>query len=164
MILGILKKLETGDFSIAGKQKINLWKRGWGDIRDRFVKSGYDVDALFPHYDLRPGDVLRLDRDFIIPKNPMFEMKWLEIFRIWFFKKYLSNVDSIYEFGCGTGRNLVALAQLFPAKNLYGFEWVKPSVDIINLLAKKHHYHMEGGLFDFFSPNRKLRFAPNSAV
>lgn len=164
VILEILKKLETGNFSIAGRQKIGLWKKGWGDIRDRFVKSGYDVNTLFPHYDLKPGEVLRLDREFIIPKDPMFEMKWLEIFRTWFFKKYLSSVDSIYEFGCGTGRNLVALAKLFPEKKLYGFEWVRPSVDIINLLARKHQYNIEGGLFDFFSPDYRVRFSPNSAI
>jgi hypothetical protein len=32
----------------------------------------------------------------------------------WVFEKYITNVDSVYEFGCGTGHNLLRVRDLFP--------------------------------------------------
>jgi len=164
VMLGVLKKIESGNFSIAGKKKRRLWEKGWGDILKNFIKSGYDIKELAPHYDARPARYARLDRDYIAPKDPMFEMKWLKIFRIWLFRKYFKKFDNIYEFGCGTGQNLAVLARLFPEKKLIGTEWVEPSVKIIKLLAKKYNYNMDGQLFDMFSPAKNFKILPNSAV
>ena len=33
------------------------------------------------------------------------------------FLKFFKNINSIYEFGCGTGHNLIRLAKIFPKKN-----------------------------------------------
>ncbi len=164
IVLDVLKKIESGNFSIAGKKKIQRWKDGWYEILRGFIASNYNIKKLMPQYDTKPGRIIRINKDYVSPKDPMFEMKWLKIFRIWIFRKYLKNFDNIYEFGCGTGQNLVVLADLFPQKNLFGFEWVKAPVDIIGLLAEKHGYNIKGGLFDIFSPDESLNFSENSAV
>jgi len=164
VILKVLKKIETGEFSIAGKEKKNRWGKGWREILENFVAGNYDVRKLAPHYDLKPGRIIRINKDYVASKDSMLEMKWLNVFRIWIFKKYLKNADNIYEFGCGTGQNLVVLANLFSDKKLFGLEWVKPPLKIIKLLAQKNGYNVEGRLFDIFSPDNNLNFLPNSVV
>ena len=164
LILEMFKRIESGEFSVAGKKKQPRWQSGWQEVLNDFANHDYNVNNLMPQYDRKPGAFLRLNSDYVAPKNPMFEMEWLNIFRRWFFKEYLGDVDNIFEFGCGTGQNLVVLAKLFPKKNLYGSEWVKSSLGIIKLLAKKHNYNIKGHLFDFFSPDQTLNFPPNTAV
>ena len=46
VILEILRKIEEGNFSIAGKQKQDKWKAGWQDILERFEEAG----VLTPEY------------------------------------------------------------------------------------------------------------------
>jgi len=164
VMLDVLKNIDSGQFSIAGKEKRNRWKKGWQEIFKNFIKSNYDIAKLAPQYDVKPARFIRLNQDYVAPKDSMFEIKWLSIFRRWIFRKYLGGVDNIYEFGCGTGQNLAILANLFPRKKLYGLEWVQAPLNIIKLLAKKHNYNIKGHLFDIFSPNQNFNFLPNSAV
>ncbi len=164
VILEVLKKIDLSQFSVAGRKKQPLWKKGWQDILNNFIKSGYDPEKLKPHYDTKPARFIRLDKDYVSPVDPMFEMKWLEIFRLWLFKKYLKNADNIFEFGCGTGQNLVVLAKIFPKKNLYGLEWVPAPLKIIKLLSTKRDMNVQGRLFDIFNPDETLNLPPQSAV
>jgi len=163
VILDIFKKIESGELSVAGKKKQGRWRKGWQEILKDFIDSNYNIAKLSPQY-MKPAHFIRLNQDYVMPKDSMFEFKWLNVFRIWFFKKYLKDVDNIYEFGCGTGCNLVALANLFPKKKLYGLDWVKAPLNIIKLLAKRYNYNIEGHLFNIFSPDESLNFPQNSAV
>ena len=90
-------------------------------------------------------------------------MNFYKIFRSWIFSEYLFGFDTIYEFGCGTGFNLVELAKLYPEKKLHGLEWVSPSVEILRLLREKCGYNITGHLFDMFSPDKNLEVTPTSA-
>ncbi|PIR57842.1 MAG: hypothetical protein COU71_01895 [Parcubacteria group bacterium CG10_big_fil_rev_8_21_14_0_10_38_31] len=164
VILEVLKKIESGRFSIAGKEKRSRWKEGWQEILDGFVASGYDTKKLMPQYDIKPGLIIRINKEYISPTDPMLEMRWLNIFRRWIFGKYLKDADNIYEFGCGTAQNLVVLADLFPEKNIFGSEWVEAPLEIIKLLAEKKGYNIRGRLFDIFSPDENFELLPNSAV
>ena len=84
--------------------------------------------------------------------------------RTYLFKKYFAEAPEIYEFGCGTGLNLVALAGMFPDKKLYGLDWSETSNAIINKIAETHKFKMSGAFFDMFSPDHTLNVAENSAV
>ena len=160
----VSRRVEEESFSVAGKEKQSRWADGWQNILVQFRANNYDPAVLAPHYDRKPAKFVRLNQKFIAPANPMFEMRWLDAYRLWLFETYLKDVKNIYEFGCGTGQNLVALANLFPEKNLYGFEWVDAPMQIIDLLAKHRHLKITAGIFDFFSPDRNLKIKENSAV
>jgi hypothetical protein len=90
-------------------------------------------------------------------------LHFYKIFRHWLFRKYLSEFDAIYEFGCGTGFNLVELAKLYPKKILHGLEWVEPPQKIMKILRERHGYNITGHLFDMFSPDKNLEVVPGSA-
>ena len=47
----------------------------------------------------------------------MFELDYFRIYRLWLFEKYFKNYENIYEFGCGTGFNLLEGARLFKNKS-----------------------------------------------
>ncbi len=162
-ILAILKKIESEELPVAGEQGEGRWKKDWKEILKNFVETDHDLTGLVPKY-MRQARFARLYKDYVIPEDEKFWVNWFNVFRQWLFGKYLKDIDNIYEFGCGTGQNLVMLAKIFPEKKLYGYDWVKPSVDIINLLAEKCGYNLKGQLFNMFSPNESLNFSRSSAV
>lgn len=163
IVLGILKKIDSSNLSLAGKEGKERWEKGWSENLQNFIKNDYDVNELVPKY-IKPNQPVRLYHDYTMPFDPNFEIHWYNIFRRWLFKKYLKDVEAIYEFGCGPAFNLVELAKLYPEKKLYGLEWVKSSLDIIKLLAEKFDYNMKGRLFDMFTPDESLDIPENSAI
>lgn len=158
----IFKRIFEHDFSKAIDHNSDRWVKGWGENLDEFKKNK-DIKSLTPKY-IRPGQPLRLNGKFIFPDDPNFELNWYFVFRDWFARKYLKNFDSIYEFGCGSGHNIKYLSSIFPEKNFYGFDWVQPSVDILNEMSQDNDLHIKGDIFDFFNPNYDLSFDNNSAV
>jgi len=85
-------------------------------------------------------------------------------FRAWLFEKYLKNYDNIYDFGTGSGYNIVPMAKMFPEKHLYGMDFVPSSPELINRLAKAYGWKMEGILFNMRKPDYSLRIKPGSCV
>lgn len=160
IVLGLLRRAEHRDFTIAG-ENIERWQKGWSENLEEFKRTG-DVAALEPKY-LRPSKYLRLNQQFIEPADPMFERNWYRIFRAWFARRYLAKFDCIYEFGCGSGHNVAWLAQEFPDKMIWGFDWASASVEILDALNAKG-LNVYGAQFDFFSPPRAYGWAPNTAV
>ena len=79
-------------------------------------------------------------------------------------EKYFSNVENIYEFGCGTGFNLLRASEVFPEKNLYGSDFVQSSVDLVNEISKSKDLNLEGYLFDMLNPDYNYKILPNSGI
>jgi transketolase len=163
VLLDILKKLDLGQLSIVGKEKKATWEKGWSENLQNFIQKNYDIDELIPKY-YRPNQILRLYRNYITTCDPNFEFNFFKVFRLWLFRKYLKNAESVYEFGCGPGHNLVALAKLYPEKRIHGLDWSGASRDIVHKIAEVHKYNITDHLFDMFSPDENLEIANNSIV
>jgi len=162
-LLNVLTKIESDQQVIGAKERQATWERGWAENLQDFVQSGYDLNKLVPRF-IRPNQVIRLNGNYVLPTNPDFELDYFSVFRLWLFRKYLAEFDSIYEFGCGTGFNLAELAQLYPEKRLHGLDFVTSSRDLVNKLAEVNGWKMTGHLFDMLSPDEDLEIADNSAV
>jgi len=163
VLLDVLKRIESDQFSLAGKEGKDRWEKGWAENRDGFLKSSGDSDQLIPKY-IRPGQFVRIDQQYATTVDPNFEFNWYKVFRLWLFQTYLSGADTVYEFGCGSGFNLAALAKLYPDKKYYGLDWAQASVDIANELGRIHGRDIQGKLFDFFDPDRTMDLEKNSVV
>lgn len=162
-ILTILKRIESPSLGISGVDQKERWIRGWNENLDMFVTSGYDEHTLVPKF-IKPNQPVRLDGDYAIPLNDNFERDFYYVFRQWLYETYLSTYNPIYEFGCGTGFNLVELAHMYPDKELHGSDWVDASKKIIDLLAEKKGYHMKGHIFDMFFPDESFPLTQGSAI
>ena len=158
LIQSILRKIEN----VNPTAKLR-WEKGWAENLQSFVDSGYRIEALIPKY-IRPNQPVRLRQEYVIPCNVNFEHYYIEAFRLWLFRTYFQSVNSIYDFGCGTGYNLAVLARLFPDKKLYGLDWAEASQKIVCLIAKYHNMNIEARSFNFYTPNDGLEIADNSAV
>ena len=163
VILDVLRKIETDQQVIGARERQSTWEQGWSENLQDFIDSGYNINKLVPKF-IRPAQVIRLDRNYISPSNPNFELDYFSTFRLWLFLKYLKDPDSIYEFGCGSGFNLAVLAQLYPEKDLHGLDFVPSSRDIVNKLGEVHGWNMTGHIFDMTSPDENLEIAANSAI
>lgn len=163
VLLKVLKKLKHDNQVIGAKERRGVWDKGWAENLNDFVKSGYNLKMLVPRF-IRPKKIVRYKQDYILPANPYFELDYYSVFRQWLFETYFKDFENIYEFGCGTGFNLVALAQLYPDKNLYGTDFVKSSIDLVNLTAKTHNIRLKGSIFDMISPDKSFRLKENSLI
>lgn len=163
VLLDVLKKIDSSQLTVAGKDKKVTWEKGWSENLQNFLEKNYDINELIPKY-YRPGQVLRIYRNYAITFDPNFEFNFFKVFRLWLFKRYLKKIESVYEFGCGPGHNLTALADLYPQKKIYGLDWAVASRDLVNKIAEVHKYNITGHLFDMFFPDENLEIANNSAI
>lgn len=163
LLLEIMQRIDSFDMPSAGKERQGAWENGWQQNLDEFIRSGHDVEALVPKYYKKHVPV-RLLRDYVLPEDPDFVLNFARLFRNWLFRRYLRDAGSIYEFGCGPATHLAWLAQEYPEKKLYGFDWARPSQHIIREMAGHYGWKISGGNFDFFAPHADLTLDSHSAV
>jgi SAM-dependent methyltransferase len=155
-------RIAAGTFSVAGRAGKARWERGWGENLTAFRTAG-DPAALVPRY-IRDGQPLRLFRRYVLPFDARFERHWYGVFRRWLFATHFADVGAVFEFGCGSGHNLAALATLFPGMRLVGLDWSVAARDLACELARRHGHRIEGRLFDFFAPDVALGLPADAAV
>jgi len=163
VMLRVLKTVDSGSLSVVGPGRKDVWEKGWSENLRNFANSNYDLNELVPKF-VKRDEVIRLNANYVKPSNPDFETSFVTVLRTYLFKKYLSDASSVYEFGCGAGLNLVALAGLYPEKKLYGLDWSTASCDVINKIAETRNVDLSGILFDMFSPDYGLKIENCSAV
>lgn len=163
IILKILKSLNSKKFSVVGSERYEVWNSAWEKTSQRFSNDNHAGRSLTPDF-LDAHPILRLNRKFIRPFDPSFEGNVFSVLRHWLYQQYFAPIQTIYEFGCGSGFNLVALAEMFPDKTLFGLDWAKSSVDLVNKIGAVKELRLTGQQFDFFSPDHSLSLEKNSAV
>ena len=159
----VMQRIDSKELSSAGPEGKPRWERGWSENLDSFRKQRHDLSTLMPKY-FRPHQPLRLDQQFIVAENPNFEYAWFDVFRRWLFQTYCHDAEAVFEFGCGSGFNLAALASLYPQKRFVGLDWAVSSTDIVNELGKTYGWNMEGRVFDVFNPDEDLTIGADSIV
>lgn len=161
-LLTVIKTIEDTQLSVSGKSRHTDWEQGWGENLQLFKDSNYNLSSLIPKY-MYKKNIKRLFSKYIKPFDINFEINFYTVYRHFLFKKYLQAVDSVYEFGCGTGYNLVIMAQLFNEKKLFGLDWVDSSVTLVDTIASAYKFNLSGHHFDFLNPDFSLEVEKNSA-
>ena len=163
IILGVLKHLDSDAPTQVGEQRSDLWERCWSENLQNFVSSEFELEKLVPKF-IKPGQPIRLNQQYVMPRSTSFELAFFQVCRAYFGLKYFSDVKSLYEFGCGTGFNLVALGKLMPHLQLHGLDWSPSACEMVNLIGNNHDLNITGTRFDFFAPDNEMPVAPDSAV
>lgn len=162
VLLNVIQTMNDHKLSVSGRKRKNDWEAGWCENLKDFVNSGYDLERLIPKY-MHKFSIRRLFGRYVRPVDPNFEVNFYTVYRHYLFQKYLTDFDPVFEFGCGTGYNIVILARLFPDKSLMGLDWSNSSVELIRKIANKYNFNLQGRLFNFFEPDDSLSIPQGSA-
>ena len=163
IVLKVLKHIGSDKPTAVGEHRANIWEACWSESLQRFVDAGLKPESLVPAF-VTPGLPVRLDQDYAIPAAPQYELNVLQVCRAFLFDRFLKDTDAVYEFGCGSGFNLVALAEQLPGKKLYGLDWSKSANETVNLIRGALKIDVTGRHFDFFNPDRSLELGAASGV
>lgn len=163
LILEILQRIEVDSQVVGAPERKQKWQNGWNENLHELHSSGDENSSLVPKF-IRPGAPIRWMQRYVRTEDPLFELNYVKILRSWFANRFFSQVENIYEFGCGTGFNLLEISKIFPQKNFFGSDFVQSSVEIVQTLASKHNPIKAGQVFDMLRPNQSYEILPNSAV
>jgi len=165
-LLEILNKLDSDKQKIGAPERTNVWYNGWKENLDSFM-ANKNIDDIVPKF-IRPNKVVRYNGDFIKPSNPYFERDFAKLIQIYcydnFVKKYCT--DNVYEFGCGSSFNLMAMIEMDSdkEKHFYGSDFVETSVVLCSNLGKFYNLNLEGFLFNMIEPDKTIKIKENSTV
>lgn len=163
VILKIISVLLDDSIPFSGKHRIKQWEKGWGQ-NFLELKRKRSAEAITPHY-FGKYDIQRFNRNFVKGQSPDYEKNMLDIILYYVFDKYLRKAENIYEFGCGTGFNLLKVREVNQSANLFGLDWTKSSQKIIKKMSDTGLIkNIKGYNFDFFKPDKKIRLEKNSAI
>jgi SAM-dependent methyltransferase len=163
IMLQVLRHIDSDKTTRVGPQREDMWERCWAENLENFVGSEYELETLVPKF-IKPGQPVRLNQTYVLPRNPAFELAFFQVCRAFYFDKYLRATESVYEFGCGTGFNLVALGQQLPGIKLYGLDWSPSACEMVSLIGQKHRLDIKGSQFDFYNPDRAITLGRRSAA
>jgi len=163
LLLEVLKRIDLDTQIVGADVRREVWDRGWRENLEDFRSNHLSETSLVPKF-IRNGKPLRLFRSYVASEDPAFELNFVKVLRAWMFNEYFGEVSNIYEFGCGTGFNLVALSELYPDKTLFGSDFVSSSVELVNEIAGRKELSLSGFLFDMKNPDPAYRLRPNAGV
>ena len=162
-LLHVLERMSGQNAARTPDENLDAWERGWGENLALAADGPSMRENLRPRY-FRPSKFLRYRKGLIVSENSSLEYDLFDLARYLIFSRYLSPYDDIYELGCGSCQNLLALSEIYPAKQLHGLDWARPSVEIAKLLARSQGRKISGHLFDMTNPAPEVTLEPGSAV
>lgn len=160
VIIEVLERIAS-NHSKSGEKRKPEWNDGWAENLTEFVSTNYETNSLVPKY-YRPSNIKRWKGNYIKTESSSFEYDFFQVIRLIIFQSLFENVDEVFEFGCGSPHNLVALSEINPRLKLNGCDWSQSAVTIVNLLKEKKGLNAEGHLFDFFNPKLTSSVSENS--
>ncbi len=146
-LIQIMNVLLDDSIPQSGEHRRDQWNKGWAEN----VKTGDVTPKYFGKY-----RVNRLNGEFVWALSPTFEQDQLYSIVDGLAKERLTKVPVIYEFGCGTGHNLLRIQKINPTAKLIGCDWAPSSQELVNSLG------FLGRNFDYFNPTGELE--PHAGV
>ena len=134
----------------SGPDYQGVWEEGWKENLDEFLSTASE-NALIPKF-VKNNQPVRFRGEMVMPSDSGFETNFVPVLRDYYFRSYFAETESIVEFGCGTGTNLVHLSRILPGVKLIGSDWAASSIQLVNHVSGSHGLQLEGVLLDMFAP------------
>jgi len=149
-IVGIETVIRDKPLRMVGADDPAVWEHGWAELADQLASQKITTHTLRPQY--YHGEVpCRLFGGLVEQVTPDFEY-WVGLcVRLATFAEFLQGQRHIVEFGCGTGINLLLLAQLMPGTRLMGCDWAAPSQRILAQIARETGEAVDGHRFNMLT-------------
>lgn len=150
LILQVLNRIDGDTQKIAAPDRVYAWERGWTEALYKF-RADPREEALVPAF-VRMGQPVRFQQNYWMPENPDYELNHIRAMQKNVLAEVFKDCSTVYEFGAGTGYNLVALARLLPRATFRGYDFVPPAVDLLNEVGFQLKLPITGGVFDMAHP------------
>lgn len=153
----VVSTLTSDNVSKSGVHRLPAWTLGWQENLEAF-KLNPSKAALVPGY-FRPFSVQQYMGRWMKSETELgFELDFLHslINVVVHGVRYEFSFDTLIEFGCGTGHNLVSISEAFPSINLVGCDWAVSSQEILQEIATQLKINVLGRHFDYFSPSLEV--------
>jgi SAM-dependent methyltransferase len=144
LLLEILKRLETA----APHADPAAWERAWQERLDAFRAKPSD-EALVPAF-IKDAPVRKQGAFWRGHNAELNYCRDVQRNVAHLFRGY--GCKTVYEFGCGSGFNLVALARLMPEADFCGFDLARPAVEMVRDVAQAFDLPIGADLFDMRNP------------
>lgn len=161
LILQVLNRIDALPDRIASPERRAVWERGWQESLDKFRANPCE-DSLIPAF-VRPGLPLRWMQSYWMPDDPDHELNYIRDFIGGVIATTFRECEAVYEFGAGTGYNLVRLAQILPHTVFCGFDFVPSAVELIRLAGSKLNLPIGADLFNMALPS-SMHIPANTGV
>ena len=150
-------------FVVSGEHRKGQWEDGWEENLQEYIETK-SLKSLIPKY-YNKENITRLRGNFVISDSDDFELEVVSLMLYLIHEKYFAYADNIYEFGAGTGHNLLKLRDINKSANLYSMEWTQSGVNLINRVSKHtNDDNLYGVLFDNFNPDWSVKLKHDSSV
>ncbi len=163
LLLSILKRIDNDSQIVGAPGRKKQWEDGWNQSLNAYKDSNFSLDSLVPKF-VKKGQPLRYKQSYIFAECPNFELNFIRVLQSFICTTYFSSVKNIYEFGCGTGYNLLAISEIYPDKFYFGSDFVSSSVDLVNTIGQQKNIALKAEIFDMKMPNYNYSIRPNSAI
>lgn len=150
----IVETLVQRELDRSGSHRLPIWEAGWAENL-----KGSLIPAYFGKY-----SVVRWCRELIEPEDSRFEYEAFGIIKDWLFDKHLRDVSHIFEFGCGTGHNLIAAHRINPHAILHALDWARSSQQVVDANRASLGNHVLACNFDLFNPNGSFKLIKGAGV
>jgi hypothetical protein len=164
LLIKIIDTLLDPNLMKSGEHRLSEWESGWHENLQALSSNPGNSTHIVPRY-FNKYSAVRWQGRFLKPLSEKFEFYSLAIILDWLFDKYCRKANNIYEFGCGTGHNLMHLREINPHARLWGLDWATSSQDILTQIAKDQLCgDIHGHRFNYFNPDTGFLLAPDSIV
>ena len=157
-VSALLSELPT-----AGVHRQNDWESGWGQNLEDLERNS-DESSIIPKY-FNKFNLVRWRQELIAPVHKNMEHQMLGFILDWISDEFLADFSNIYEFGAGTGHNLLRFRKRNDSATLWGLDWARSSQNIIQRIAERREdSNIRASYFDYFNPDETFPLADSSAV
>ena len=164
LLILIIEKIKNDKQVIAGPDRKLAWQKGWTENLDLYKNSRGIETTLIPKF-VRSGQEIRWKGHYYKTADPNFELNYIDVLRSFVYQTYFTELDSLYEFGAGTGFNLLHFSKLNENLNLIGTDFVESAVELMREVGKDFNLKLESHVFDMLNPaSSELRIKKNSGV
>lgn len=147
----------------AGAHRQNDWESGWGQNLEELERTS-DESAVTPKY-FNKFNLVRWRQELVAPVHEDMEYQMLGFILDWISDEFLGDFSSIYEFGAGTGHNLLRMRKRHTSTTLWGLDWAKSSQKIIRRIAERRRDpNIRAACFDYFNPDQSFTLEDSCAV
>ena len=163
LIIEIIERILQDTQVVGAPNRTDVWFNGWAENLNTFRAQPDSEDTLLPKF-IREKRPIRWMKEYWLPHAKNFEKNYIEVLQSYIFTEFMDNCDSIYEFGAGTGHNLLAASKIYPEKKLFGTDFVGSAVELIGEVGQRKGINLKSEIFDMLEPNYEFRLNPSSGV